>query len=222
MKFLRKALGVFVELDEEVKQDTVDVNTSQPVNFSQPSTKPVQTFNTQPTFTQSEIEKFEKYFDDMFERSNLPGPDYFEFYKMMETLEPHIHDEKARMSATFASLSIQGLTKEQLIGTANKYLEILKKDDANFTSALTEKLKLEVGKRQSERDALQKRIEENSDLVQKLTKDISDAQTQISKLESEIAESENKLNSNSNGYKLASQAMLNKITTDIQKIQETI
>jgi predicted nucleic acid-binding Zn-ribbon protein len=221
MSFLRKALSPFVEFGEdEVKQDTV-----QPLNNTSPSftqqTQQAPVFMT-PTISQSEIEKFEKYFDNMFEKANLPGPDYFEFYKMMETLEPHIHDEKARISATFVSLSIQGLTKEQLIGAANKYLEILTKDEANFNSALSEKLKLEVGKRQSDQDALQKRIEDNSELVQKLTKDISDAQIQISKLKSEIAESENKLNASSSGYKLASQAMLNKITTDIQKIKETI
>lgn len=80
--FFKKALGVFVEFDD-APNDT-------PSSGSAPSIS--REISSNPA-NHAEAEKFEKYFDQLFDKANLPGPDYFEFYKMMETLEKHIPDE---------------------------------------------------------------------------------------------------------------------------------
>jgi len=211
--FFKKALGVFVEFDDEQKTNTNP-------NFT-PSTQVLGEISNNPAHHE-EAQKFEKYFDNLFDQANMPGPDYFEFYKMMETLEVHIHDEKARLSATFASLSIQGLTKQTLLDTANKYKVIIEKDKLDFDRAFREKLKAEVGKRQQDLESLQKKISDNSELIQKLTKEITESQILIGKLKSEVTEQEQKLTQNSNGYQVASLAIINKISTDIQKIQSSL
>jgi Domain of unknown function (DUF4047) len=211
--FFEKALGVFVEFDDDKGKVTP------PAQQPSSSTPPKILSNTE---NQVEAGKFEKYFDRLFDQANLPGPDYFEFYKMMDTLEAHIHDEKARLSATFASLSIQGLTKDTLVDSANKYKVIIEKDKVNFENALNEKLKSEVGQRQREIQEMEKKIAVNSEQIQKLTKEITESQGLIGTLKAKAAEEENKLKSNNNGYQLASQAIINKITADIQKIQTTL
>lgn len=214
--FFQKALGVFVEFEE-------DKNTSTPIPQSPSITTPLPTSGlTSSAEGQAEAEKFEKYFDRLFDQTNLPGPDYFEFYKMMETLEVHIHDEKARLSATFASLSIQGLTKQTLVDSANKYKAIIEKDKADFEKALKDKLTSEVGQRQKDLQAHEKKIAANSEQIQKLTKEITESQSLIGKLKKEVADEETKLAKNNNGYQLASQAIINKIITDTQKIQSTL
>jgi predicted nucleic acid-binding Zn-ribbon protein len=211
--FFKKALGVFVEFDEEKNQDTTPASSSSPQPSSGISRAPID---------HAEAQKFEKYFDRLFDQANFPGPDYYEFYKMMETLEAHIHDEKARLSATYASLAIQGLTKKTLIETATKYKAIIEKDKTDFDRALNEKLKSEVGERQSQLQELEKKIAANAEQIQKLTKEITEAQVQTGKLKNEVMEEENRLRQNSNGYQLASQAVINKIVDDIQKIQSTL
>ncbi len=215
--FFKKALGVFVEFDDDQSRDTAS-------SFNQPSNQiPLLSSEiSRGSANHAEAEKFEKYFDKLFDQANFPGPDYFEFYKTMETLEPHIHDEKARFSATFASLSIQGLTKPSLIDTANKYKDIIEKDKADFELALNDKLKQEVGIRQKELQSLEKKMAANSELIQKLTKEISESQAHIGKLKTEVMEEENKLTKNANGYRIASLAIISKITTDIQKIQSIL
>lgn len=218
MSFLKNTLGVFIEFESDTPED---VENNKPINTEISNDVLLNTSITK-TISQSEIEKFEKYFNDLFENANLPGPDYYEFYKTMETLEPHIHDEKARISATFASLSIQGLTKEKLLDTANKYIEIIKKDRDEFNKALADKTSIEIGKRKLEQEDIERKIKENSDIVQKLTKEISDYQLKIEKLKSEVEETEKRINSNSEGYKLSSDAILNKISVDVKKINETI
>lgn len=211
--FFKKALGVFVEFEDDKNNDSTS-------NFNQ--TPSLSNIISKTPENHAEAEKFEKYFDKLFDGANLPGPDYYEFYKMMETLEAHIHDEKARFSATFASLSIQGLTKQSLLDTANKYKTLIEKDKAAFDLALKEKLKVEVGQRQKVLQDLEKKIQSNSEQIQKLTKEITEAQTQIGKVKTEVLEEENKLTKNANGYQIANQAIINKISTDIQKIQSIL
>lgn len=212
--FFKKALSVFVEFDEDQQTKDTTPSLGQIPRISiEVASNPL---------NHAEAEKFEKYFDNLFEKANFPGPDYFEFYKTMETLEAHIPDEKARVSATFASLAIQGLTKQNLIDTAKKYQEIIEKDNLNFENALETKAKVELGDRNSKLKTLEQKITSNSELVQKLTKEISDAQVLMGQIKNEVLEQENKLNKNKHGYQVACHAVLNKIATDIQKIQSIL
>jgi hypothetical protein len=215
--FFKKALGVFVEFEEENKKETTSTTDSKNVTTNNSHTEIPRT-----TLNHAEAEKFGKYFDQLMDKANLPGPDYYEFFKMMETLEAHIQDEKARLSATFASLSIQGLTKEKLIETAGKYKEIMEKDRVNFEKALADKINAELGKRNNDLQGFEKKIQANSELIQKLTKEITEAQSMIGKLKGEIIEEENKLSANKSGYMTACSAVISKISSDIQKIQSTI
>lgn len=220
--FFKKALGVFVEFEDENKNTS---NTTTNTNTNIPSNNQIPTPKNEVVYSQqhhAEAEKFEKYFDQLFDKANLPGPDYYEFFKTMETLEAHIHDEKARLSATFASLSIQGLTKEKLITTATQYKEIMENDKLNFEKALSGKLNSEIVGRNNELKGMESKIQAHSELIQKLTKEITEYQIQMGKLKNEIIEEENKLTANKSGYMLACSAVINKIVSDIQKIQSTL
>ncbi len=212
MSFFKKALGVFVEFDEDQNKDTT----------SSPSFTPLPTITggvPRGPENLAEAEKFEKYFNNLFDKANFPGPDYFEFYKTMETLEAHIKDENALVAATFSSLAIQGLTKKKLLDTAHQYKDIIEQDHKNFDRALDEKMKAEVGQREVHLQKLTQEITSNSEKIQALTKEISEMQTQMGKLKTELLEQENKLTKNKQGYQVASQAVLNKIATDIKKIE---
>ena len=212
--FLKKALGVFVEFDDVQQNNNESSSSSQiPKISNEVASNPL---------NHIEAEKFEKYFDNLFEKTNFPGPDYFEFYKTMETLEAHIADEKARISATFASLAIQGLTKKNLVDTAKKYKEIIEQDSINFENALDLKSKTELGDRVSKLKTLEQKIALSSVQIQKLTKEITESQVLMGQIKNEVLEQENKLNKNKHGYQVACHAVLNKIAIDIQKIESTL
>jgi hypothetical protein len=212
--FFKKALSVFVEFDEE----QLVINTSSSLGLMPKISNDI----ANNPLNHAEAEKFEKYFENLFEKANFPGPDYFEFYKTMETLEAHIPDEKARISATFASLAIQGLTKQNLIETAKKYKEIVEQDNLNFENAIDTKAKSELGDRNSKLKTLEQKIASNSEQIQKLTKEISEAQVLIGQIRNEVLEQENKLTKNKHGYQIACHAVLNKIAIDIQRIESII
>jgi chromosome segregation ATPase len=142
--------------------------------------------------------------------------------KMTETLEAHIKDEKARLSATFASLTIQGLTKDKLLDTANKYKELISQDKLRFEKTANEKSEKDIGQKRKDLVSLEDTIKRHSEMIQKLTKEITEAQAAMGALKNTISEEEGKLARNKQGYLLACEAMMKKISEDITKIQSTL
>ena len=200
--FGKKILSAFVEVTEEKNTVTMPEEIQQ---HSTATARPVSAGN---------IEKFKQYFDKLFNDANLPGPDYFEFARMTQAMSA-IADEKARYSAAFAGLSVQGLDKQQLLETAGAYLNILETDAANFNSTVDAALVEKVQAKQQEISNKQQRMEQ-------LLREIDDLQKQIQLLHVEVKENEEKIESNTGGYKVASENMKGQILNDIQKIKQHI
>ena len=216
-EFFKKALGLFVEFDD--KED--DRPASIPV---QPATQPVaiKQQSYKGPLSQQDVDKFSKHFSDLFDRANLPGPDYYEFSKMMHLLESQIPDENVRIATVFASLSIQGITKEKLMDTAKQYCAIIENDKTEFEKAAAEKASTTVDGRRAKVDGLEKKIADNTEMIRKLNQEITDAQAQIATLKNEIVQEDSRIASSKGSFMSAYQAMYNKINSDIQKINTII
>jgi len=202
--FGKKILSAFVEVTDEEKSVTVPEETKQ-------HSTPVMPVNKADA---SITEKFKQYFDKLFTEANIPGPDYFEFSKMTEAMRS-IPDEKARYTAAFAGLCVQGLDKNKLLNTAADYLKILEQDAASFNSTVDAALKEKVEARQQEIIQKQQRMEQ-------LTREISDLQNQVQLLHMEVKESEEKIESNTGGYRSSSEQMKQRIQYDIERIKQHI
>src|SRR6185312_16630432 len=72
-------------------------------------------------------QRFSEYFDNLFREANIPGPDYYEFARMISAMQA-IPDDRSRYAAAFAGLQVQGLEKEKLLSTAGEYLRVLAGD----------------------------------------------------------------------------------------------
>jgi DNA repair exonuclease SbcCD ATPase subunit len=211
----KKAIGLFVEFEEDKASSAPSAN---PLPKAAPQGPPPVSAALQA----DDIEKFEKHFEKVFDQANLPGPDYYEFWKMMEALSVHIRDERSRIAATFASLSIQGLTKEKLVSTAQQYKTLISEDRTRFEKVAQEKLEHDIGQKRQELRQLEETVARHAELIKKLTQDISAAQQSMKGLQSVITEEESKLDKNKQGYAVACDAMIRKIDDDINKIQTTL
>ena len=218
-EFIKKALGLFVEFDGNDAPPAHGNSTNIPAGMA---SQPVKQVVYNGTLSQQDIDKFTKHFNDLFDRSNLPGPDYYEFSKMMHLLESQIPDENTRIATVFASLSIQGLTKEKILSTATQYSTIIENDKAQFEKAAAEKAAVDIEGRKAKVDALEKKIADNSEMIRKLTQEITETQSQIGTLKNEIVQEDTKISANKGSFLIAYQAMVNKINTDIQKINTII
>ena len=147
---MKNPLSIFFEDAPEEKKDAVP--TVQPVTApTSPVTQPVWTTtgtvtpsNQVPT-SSNEIAKFMQYFEGLFDKSNLPGPDYYEFIKMHQAM-PSVLTDDQKIQAAFAGVSAQGLTKEQLVITAQKYIDIIDEDSKKFMAAIDTKALGEINK----------------------------------------------------------------------------
>lgn len=201
------------EFDDKPQKTTTE--TSRPLQSA-----PVASTVASPVTVSSEdLERFVSHFNDLLDKANLPGPDYFEFSQVLESPAMSKFDEKTKISASFASLVAQGLTKENLLDSAQQYIKILQKDKEGFEKALKGKLQGEVSARQSQIDGFQKSIEANTQKIQELTKAISDAQDSIKLLDAEIADSTAKIEKNEGAYVTACDSFIKKIETISGKIQ---
>jgi predicted nucleic acid-binding Zn-ribbon protein len=203
----KKILSAFVELD----------NSEPPV--TKPAAQPQSAF--QAPVRQAAIpatpdggNKFSEHFNRLFAEANLPGPDYYEFFKMTEAMQV-IADEKARFCAAFAGLQVQGLDKQKLLSSAQEYIRILEADAAAFHNTIDAALLEKVQSRKKEMEEAQQRI-------QQLSQEIVHLQQQLSILTQEIAENETKIEHSTAGYAAALADRRNQLLQDIEKIKQHI
>ena len=110
----------------------------------------------------------------------------------------------------------------KLLETAGQYKSIVEKDRAEFDKAADEKSAKEVEGRVHQIAQFEKDIAENSRKIQELTEAINKAQASMKELKDQAAAHEQKIAASRQGYDIACDAMINKISTDIQKIQTSI
>lgn len=201
----KKILSAFVEFKEEEKIAPVKSTKETPV-YTETTVKTYQPVDRDDRFVQ--------YFEKLFRDANLPGPDYFEFSKMIEAMSS-IPDERSRYVAAFAGLSVQGLDKAKLLSTATEYLRLLNADAANFSSTVDAALQEKVFLKKKETDEKAKRIEQ-------LKNEINELYRQIELLTGEIRENEEKIESNSGSYKRELETMKMSIEKDMEKIKQHI
>lgn len=155
--------------------------------------------------------RFSEYFDKLFSEANIPGPDYYEFSKMIEAMQA-IADEQSRYYAAYAGLYAQGVDKAKLLFTAAEYLHILEVDAQQFhvtvDTAMQEKVQ---GKKAEE--------QEKSGRIQALSREIADLQNQIALLQQEIKDNEEKIEASTGGYTAENARRTARIKTDIEKIK---
>jgi hypothetical protein len=219
-------LDYFIEREEK-PQDVSKSNT--PPTLSQNGTvPPISTpMEARPSayqgtisVSQDDLQKFNQHFDELFDKANLPGPDYFEFSKMCQAMNTLTDDVK--FTAAFGGLQVQGLTKEKLLESANHYINIIDEDANKFNTAIDQKILADVQSKRSGADQKRKSIADREEMIKNLQQEIANESIEISKLESEASEQEQKANQKSLTYKAACEARKAMITSDLQKINNLI
>jgi len=212
----KKILSAFVEVSDDKKKEPEKPAESKQL-YMPANPQPAATFtNTTASnsYASAGNSKFAAYFEKLFQEANIPGPDYFEFSKMIEVMQA-IPDEQVRYSTAFAGLSVQGLDKQKLLSTAAQYLQMLEADATNFQNTVGTALQEKVVEKK-------RQMEEKENRIQQLTQEISALQNELLSLQGEIKENEAKIEANTGGYKYESEAMKSRINRDIEKIKRYI
>ncbi len=215
--FFRRALRLFVVLDDPATK----APESAPVATTSSSASPVASRSV-PALSEEDLSKYERHFEQLFESANLPGPDYFEFWRTMDALEAHIPNEVDRMKAAFASLAVQGLDKAKLISTAVKYRDIVAQDKVNFEGAVQQKATSEIAERQREEETLRQQNDERRRQIAQLQQEIDRTEERLAQLQHEIEREKQKIEQVRRSYMAAHESMIDKINADIERFQQIL
>lgn len=205
-KFGKKLLSAFIEVQEEKKEVP-----REEVSQERGGTAP--TAGTAAASAGAD-QRFAEYFDKLFSDANIPGPDYFEFSKMIVAMQV-IPDEQARYYAAFAGLQVQGLDKQKLLSTAGEYLRMLMADADQFQKTVEAALQEKVHSQAVAADEKARRI-------QALSQEILQLQEEIGAMQREIGVNKEKLTASSDAYTAECGRRKLQIESDIQKINHYI
>jgi hypothetical protein len=212
--FFKKAAGLIfnVQDDEEKTVSEAPANEKErtasppPVNVS-----PV--VQTVPAADHAATEKFNNYFKALYEKANLPGPDFYEFSNMTEAMGSIIPDD-VKYPSVFAGFG-GTLTKDKLLSSAGQYLDIIQRDAAEFE--------------QLWQAAVKNKVEDRHAQMARKADEIRQMQEQIAKLNNEIVELNKlaqdeaaRLASEKNAYRQQSALLQEKIKTGVEKINRFI
>lgn len=181
--------------------------------------------NTSTNYTPSQVpsqdlDKFTQHFEELFDKANLQGPDYYEFAKMLQAM-PNLADD-VKFTAAFSALKVQGLTKQKLIETAGTYIQVIDEDAKQFSSVLDSKVVGEINKRKQSLEEKKKLIEQKNDLIKKLQEELVNDNADVTTMSIEIANDEKKFTDKTAVYKIACDNKKQIIKTDIEKINTYI
>ncbi|HEV9037853.1 MAG TPA: hypothetical protein VGQ51_14560 [Puia sp.] len=155
-------------------------------------------------------QRFTAHFDKLFTDANIPGPDYYEFARMIVAMQV-IPDERSRYVAAFAGLQAQGLDKDKLLSTAGEYLRVLGEDAGSFQKTVDSALQEKVQNRSAE-------AEEKNRRIQELSQQILELQKQIGTMQKDIRENQEKLEGSRTAYTAECERRRQQIEKDIEKI----
>jgi hypothetical protein len=202
----KKILSAFMEVEDEKRAPARVAGAESAGAAESAAAGPVQ--------AASEDRRFLDYFDTLFSEANIPGPDYYEFARMIAAMQA-IADERSRYAAAFAGLQVQGLDKDKLLATAGEYLRVLTADADRFGKTVEAALQEKVHSRSAE-------AEEKGRRIQALSQEMLELQAQITAMQKEVGEAKEKLEANSNAYAFESERRKRQIQTDIGKINNYI
>jgi hypothetical protein len=216
-KFGKKILSAFMEVTEENKESAPETQRVMPAAATASgdlSGRKSAAGDESRANAGVADQRFAEYFDKLFSEANIPGPDYYEFSRMIGAMQV-IADEQSRYQAAFAGLQVQGLDKQKLLTTAAEYLRVLAADAGQFQKTVETASEEKVNSRTAE-------AEEKARRIQALSEEISKLQQDIILMQQEIDENREKLTVSSTAYAAESKLRSRQIETDIEKINHYI
>lgn len=213
---LNKLKSLFIVTDETNKTETTDNTTNQQTTNDSTSQQVV----TNTTGGQADNSIIETLFKAMSE-NNVQGFDYFEYKQSLKTLLGML-DEPTAFKSAYATAATMGLTKQKLTDSANFYIKVLDKEKEKFTQAVDAQVAANIKGKESEIEQAKNQINEKSEMIRKLTDEISALQQKMNEIQSHIIQATQKIQATSANFEASYQKIASDIKADVEKINQHI
>lgn len=163
--------------------------------------------------------KFREILFRAIEENNLEGFDYLEFRNSLISLQKMQMDEKTRFQSAAAMAQTMGVKTEEILQTADHYLNVLKLEENKFQEALANQRVKQIGSKEEELKQLEAVVKQKSAQIQQLQKEITASQQKATALESEIEAAVVKVEQTSADFEASYESVANQIMEDVNKIK---
>ena len=136
-------------------------------------------------------EKFSQILFGAMEKNNIDGFDYLEYRQSLQSLKKMNMDESTRYKSAYAMAQTMGASPDYLVKTAQHYLDVLKKEEDKFETAL----KNQRSRQEGEKD-------------------------QLGKLEQDVSQASQKVESTKNDFIASYQAIVGQISQDVENMKQ--
>ncbi|WP_234734332.1 Atg14 domain-containing protein [Tellurirhabdus bombi] len=220
--FGKKILSFFIKEAPEQPKPAAAPSTAPPQNPG-----PVMPTNVPEPQPQSQsgtvAAKFIEHFGSVLERTNLKGPDYFEFREILSNLSNLGLSEEKQFQAAWASFrAMAGPAAGDvsvLTTAAGQYVAALNKDREEFLKSVDTAIAEKVGGLQNEQKNLKAQNEELARQIQELQQRMKANDERLSQINGEVDEQSHKITQNKQAYEMTFDTFVEQIKADILKIQ---
>lgn len=134
---------------------------------------------------------FIKFFEDEMAKSNLAGPDYFEFRQLLARMQEKmaakgVASTDVVLQAVMTSFEAQNVTKAQIIEAAKHYKEVLQQKNDDFLRGAASEKNNQLQKRQAV-------LKQHEDAIADMQAQIAELETRRKKLEEDISREKTQL-----------------------------
>jgi hypothetical protein len=219
MDALKKLASVFVQIDDEAEEGAKPKASGAPAAAAATPAP----LAPAPLLSAASAEagtdaKFSERLSKALEENNLEGIDFFEFRRTLDALVGVIGDEPTRYRAAFGSLVAQGAKGENLVQTADHYLQVLDRKELSFGEYIEGQKKERIQSKLNEADRFKAQIQEKSQQIAKLTQDIGE----LTRSEVEARNAAALARSEIDALQAAFASTKTRFVSDIRAIQERI
>jgi len=111
-------------------------------------------------------------------------------------------------------------TPQKLVDTAQFYMNVLKKEEQKFQTALKNQRSKQIGNRKQSIQQLSAMIQKKSEQIKQMTQEIEEHQKQMEKMHSEIASSTIKVGNTKANFDATYNVLAGKIQQDVVNIKK--
>ena len=128
-------------------------------------------------------------------------------------------EEGMKIQTVLASLSTKGLTVQRVLETADYYLNILESEKKKFYSVLDNQAKGAINAKKDKILQLEKFNKEKAAQIAALTNEINQIQQEVKSINTEIADSEQKIKKTESSFLFTFEKVAIQIRQDVEKIK---
>lgn len=212
--------------EKEIKTESTNSNTSENSKFSYANNLQNPTVNIGVPVTGAFDEKFYNSLQEVIEKNNIEGIDYFELAKSKKAMDTAMPGtaEAVRFNAAFQSLKANtpSLTREHILQTADFYLKKLEEEEGVFNGDMQSAIENEVVSRNNEVKSKQDLIAKKQEEIQRIQAEIGTLQAEASNLTVEAQQANAKIEATAKNFKVTLEIVKNQIQNDKKAIEQYI